>query len=296
MNKIDLHMHSLYSDDGEYTPQMLIDMANKKAISYIAITDHNSTKAYFDNVDKKGIEIIPAIELDVTFQDKDFHLLGYGIDPTSDIFEEIEETILEQELAASQMRLDVIQNILNVYIDKVKLDALSPNGVYVAETICEVIMEDERNRDNPYLKEYYPGGARSDNPYVNFYWDYCAKGKPAYVEIKYITLEDALTIYRKQGALVVLAHPGNNVKENDQLMEDIIDSGIDGIEVYSSYHSAEQIDYYKNYAQSHQLLMTCGSDFHGKTKPRVFMGECRMPKAEEDILINEIRKLMKQST
>lgn len=42
---IDLHMHSLYSDDGEFTPKELVEMCRDKGIEIMAIADHNSVRA-----------------------------------------------------------------------------------------------------------------------------------------------------------------------------------------------------------------------------------------------------------
>ena len=127
-------------------------------------------------------------------------------------------------------------------------------------------------------------GKRSDNPYVNFYWDFCAQGKPAYVEINYISLKEAINIIVDSGGVPILAHPGNNIKEDKQLMESIIKQGIEGLEVYSSYHNKTQVDFYKEIALEKNLLSTCGSDFHGKTKPSIDIGssDCQ---GNEDIII-----------
>lgn len=42
---IDLHMHSFYSDDGEYTPTQLVDMCHESGIQIMAIAHHNWIKA-----------------------------------------------------------------------------------------------------------------------------------------------------------------------------------------------------------------------------------------------------------
>lgn len=291
MNKIDLHMHSRYSLDGEKEVQELIDIAHKNHIETIAISDHNTAVAYRDQYDSKGVEVISAIELDCTFQDKDFHLLGYHIDPTNPIWESVRVCVSEMERTAGKERLDYIQNKMGICIDQAMLDELCPNGVYEAESVCEVALKMPENRNNPYLKEYYPGGKHSVSPLVDFYWEYCAKGKEAYSPIHYMKMEEAIKIYREQNAFIVLAHPGNNVKEDEQLMKDIVALGIDGIEVYSSYHTQEQIDHYYQVAKDNHLIMTCGSDYHGKTKPHVIMGECKMPTEEEAKLIAYLKTL-----
>ena len=85
MNKsyIDLHMHSLYSDDGEFTPGQLVEMCHEAGVKIMAIADHNWVKA-IDEAKKKAEELkikyIPAIEIDCTYKEINLHVLGYGID------------------------------------------------------------------------------------------------------------------------------------------------------------------------------------------------------------------------
>ncbi len=293
MNKIDLHMHSQYSLDGEKSVKELIAIAKQNAIEVIAIADHNSTQAYQDITGNEEVRIIPAIELDCSFQDRDFHLLGYFIDPFHPIWNKIHTCVDEMEKRSGMERLQYIQNEMGIKINHEKLKQLCPNGIYEAESVCEVALSEEENRNNPYLKEFYPGGKHGVSPLVDFFWEYCAKGKIAYSEMKFMPMEEAIRIYREQNAFIVLAHPGNNVKEEDSLLEDIIALGIDGLEVYSSYHSDAQIQYYAAAAKKHNLIMSSGSDYHGKTKPNVIMGECRMPKQEEEKLLHFINNYTK---
>ena len=42
---IDLHMHSRYSDDGEFTPSELIEQCAEKGVSIVSVTDHNCVRA-----------------------------------------------------------------------------------------------------------------------------------------------------------------------------------------------------------------------------------------------------------
>ena len=157
------------------------------------------------------------------------------------------------------------------------------------EIIAEVALQDERN--HPLMKEYLPGGSRSDNPFVNFYWDYCAQSKPAYVPIHYISLKEAVDMIHAAGGIAVLAHPGNNTKENLSLIDAIFAYDVKGMEVYSSYHSPEQIAFYKDYAEQHYLMITMGSDFHGKTKPSIALGGSHCP--DTSLYENAILSLIK---
>ena len=42
--KIDLHMHSNISNDGEFSPKELVEMCNSAEINVMALADHNSVR------------------------------------------------------------------------------------------------------------------------------------------------------------------------------------------------------------------------------------------------------------
>ena len=44
MKKLDLHMHSKYSDDGQYEPIELLKMCKAAGLDMMAIADHNSVR------------------------------------------------------------------------------------------------------------------------------------------------------------------------------------------------------------------------------------------------------------
>jgi hypothetical protein len=59
----------------------------------------------------------------------------------------------------------------------------------------------------------------------------------------------------------VLAHPG--LIKNRECISNIIDMGIEGIEVYHSKHDNKTIRYALKLAAERKLLITGGSDCHG---------------------------------
>lgn len=291
MSKIDLHMHSCFSDDGEFTPEEIIDRAIKNNVEIISISDHNSVRAvdralsYSKN---KNIKVVPGIEIDCTFNKRNLHLLGYNIDYKSKDFYNIEEDILNQEKRASKEKIRLIKEYTGLNILEDEVIKRSSNGVVTGELIAEILLEDSENRKSLILKPYLEGGNRSDMPYVNFYWDYFAQGKPAYVPIKFISLEEAIRLIHKNGGKAVIAHPGNNLKDKLDLIDNLIEEGIEGIEVFSSYHTKEQIEYFYTKAIKNNMIITCGSDFHGKTKPNIEIGRFKFE--PRDISIDKILK------
>lgn len=282
-NFIDLHIHSIFSNDGEFTPAELVRRCREAGIKIMSITDHNSVKANREakmEADKVGIKYISGIEIDCTFAGVNLHLLGYGIDEESSDFKALEERILSGERTASYSRLDLTRR-LGFDISRAELNAISNiddgSGIWTGEVFAEIMLEKEEYRNHELLTPYRKGGKRSENPYLNFYWDYYAQGKPCYVEVKFPELDEAVSIVRKNGGKAVLAHPGNNLKYRYELFEEIVKCGIDGVEVFCSYHNETASRYFYEQAEKHSLIITCGSDYHGKIKPSVHLGETGCP-------------------
>lgn len=275
MKNIDLHMHSNISNDGDFSPAELMKMCSKAGIKTAALADHNSVRGVAEAIkegEKFGVKVIPAIEIDCTYKEYNLHVLGYNIDYNNKIFEKIEKNVFEQELKAGDKRMALVKKA-GIFFDEEKVRKLSYDGTITGEMIGEAAIEDERNRENPLITPYLEGGTRSNNPYVNFYWDWCSKGKPAYVPIKYITLKEAIDIIHKTGGKAVLAHPNNNIGMNEEIFKEIAAEGIEGVEVFSSYHSKENAEFFLKMAEKYNVSVTCGSDFHGKTKPAIKLGE-----------------------
>lgn len=282
---IDLHMHSKYSDDGEFTPTQLVEQCHEAGIRIMAIADHNSVKAIDEAKEaavKLNIEYISAVEIDCTYKGINLHVLGYGIDYHDDDFIVLEENILNQELACSKEKVK-LTNELGFEVDLTALDNLSDNGVYTGEMFGEVLLNDPRYLEHPLLNPYRNGGSRSDNPYVNFYWDFYAQGKPCYTRIVYPSLQETIALIKKHGGIVVLAHPGNNLKGQFEIFDEMVELGVEGVEAFSNYHSSEAVEYFYQAGKKHNILITCGSDYHGKTKPAIDLGECCCTIDEHDI-------------
>lgn len=293
MTRLDLHMHSKYSIDGEYEPIQLLEMGKQAGLDMMAIADHNSVRGSriaLAHQKEIGIACIPAIEIDAVSQGVGYHILGYGIDVHHPVFDEIEENVVTQERIASRKRMELVRN-MGIAFDDARIQELSVvEGIVTGEMIAEAAMDYDKEHQNPWLQPYYPGKERGDNPYVNFYWDICAPGKPAYVEVVYPSVADIVKLLHEQKALAIVAHPGMNAKEKEERIQDLLALGVDGFEVFSSYHTPQQTRYYYDIAKQHGLYMTCGSDFHGKTKPSVSIGMCTMEEEAAVTLTNTLQK------
>lgn len=285
MTYLDLHMHSSYSADGEHSPAELVRLCHGRGIRVMALTDHNSIRGVAEataSAKRYGIHVVSGIELDCTYNDVNLHILGYGV-REDQLYHDYEKRIEEQEIYAGTRRMELVEK-LGIAFSRDRVREISGYGIITGESIAEAALEEESNRSHPLMKEYYDNGKRSDNPYVNFYWDLCAKGKPAYVPIEYMTLSEAVTLITDTGGVPVFAHPGQNIGRDEALLTGIIAEGVAGIEAMSSYHDASTVSFYLRKTKEMGLFYTAGSDFHGRTKPSITLGVKEAKGREEEIL------------
>jgi predicted metal-dependent phosphoesterase TrpH len=91
MLKLDLHVHSCYSDDASGTPEELIKSLKKQGLQGMALTDHNtldgSLKAYKNK--PKDFIVIPSMEIST----KDGHLLALNVLKPIQRDRTVEETV-----------------------------------------------------------------------------------------------------------------------------------------------------------------------------------------------------------
>nr|HUM34273.1 PHP domain-containing protein [Candidatus Saccharicenans sp.] len=74
---VDLHVHSYFSCDGDYSPRDLVSMAREHGFRAIAIADHDTVEAYPEALragEEAGVEVIPSIEITTVFDGREFHL------------------------------------------------------------------------------------------------------------------------------------------------------------------------------------------------------------------------------
>lgn len=296
MSKIDLHIHSYFSSDGEFAPREIIARCKALDMELVAIVDHNSVKGVAEAVDAAGeLRVISGVELDCVYKGRNFHLLGYNFDYTREEFDSVEQDILRQERDAAKEKIRLFKNVTGLPVNEEEVFAAADKGVVTGELIAQILLDREDAGQYEELRPYLPGGAKSDMPNVRFYWDFFSEGKPAYVPIHYLSLRDAANLIHSTGGIAVLAHPGQNLGGDDQLLEGIISEKIEGIEVFSSYHSRQEAAHYLNFAMRNNLLVTCGSDFHGRHKPNIVLGGHGAQWKDHELLAGIEKELLKQA-
>lgn len=270
--KLDLHTHSSVSD-GSFSPDKILAKAAELNLKYLSITDHDS----IDGLDQiteipNGIKFINGVEISAEFP-KTLHILGYNFNTQN------------KKLRNALQKLQDYRKKRN----RKMLQKLAENGFHISQQELEIEAKGEivgrpHFANLLYKKDY----VKSYQEAFDLYLD---KGKPFYMNKKRLAPKLAIELILQAGGIPILAHP-YQTKLNDEDLENLIrelkDYGLLGIEVYYSQHSPQQITQYLSYAKKYDLLITAGSDFHGTNKPHIQLG-IEVPKKHLEGFLEKIR-------
>jgi predicted metal-dependent phosphoesterase TrpH len=244
--KADLHTHTYYSD-GKYSPAELVERAGTCGIRFLSITDHDNVDGIeeaIETANQLGIELIPGVELSSEHKDREVHILGYFFDYKNP---ELQEYLIKFR----QLRLKRAEKIVE------KLNTMS-----IPLKMADVLL---KTKGNASIGRPHIAIALLENNYIGNYYEafvrYIGDNKPAYEKKPNISTKEAINLIANAGGLSFIAHPGKAIR--DEMLIEIIELGIDGIEVIHPSHSSEMISYFQDFVGQYFLLESGGSDFHG---------------------------------
>lgn len=263
---IDMHTHTNYSD-GDLSPQELIRLAIDRGIGTIAITDHDTIegiKKFNRNeniIVNSGIEIINGIELSAKTNKGIMHILGYGID--------LNNKALNKKMTV--LRDNSINSVLSI-MEQIKRDY----GIRFGFDDIKELVNTNHNLGRPDLAKLCVKYGYATTVQDAFDKYLIAAHNKTRQNGKGLQYQECLELIKSSGGIPVLAHPKSlelSEKEFLILLKEMISCGLKGIEVYHSSHSKKEMDYYLEIANKYGLLISGGSDFHGKSvKPDIELG------------------------
>jgi 3',5'-nucleoside bisphosphate phosphatase len=244
--KADLHLHTSYSD-GKHTPAELFELASKKKIGILSVTDHDNFEgsvemSKFDG--KNGFRVIPGIELSAEFHGREIHILGYGINFNSSTLKKHLELI-------KKLRISRFEKILK------KLSGLGVN-LNSAELLNKFAVSCSIGR--PHIAKQLVSKGFVKN-YKAAFTKYIGDNKPAYVEKDNLNYKTIIEIIKKSGGTAYVAHPSTYFRESALL--ELKKAGIEGIEAVHPSHTENMTKKYSDLAEKHRFFICGGSDFHG---------------------------------
>jgi len=244
--KADLHMHSTYSD-GLYTTNELIDMAKNNGVDIIAITDHDtvgdidSAIAYGKT---QGIRVLPAIELSTLEQQKSVHVLGYFTDQSYHS-KELVDYFVDIKLKRENRAKKMIANLHNYFDIDISYEQVKSfaRGIIARPHIAKAIQTNYPQYDHNYIFTHFIGD-----------------DSLAYVPSVELPVQDGIELLRRNHCVIVLAHP---TLLKPHIKQTVMTYPYDGLEAKYPLNKPGEEEFFIQFANEHNQIITGGSDFHG---------------------------------
>jgi len=256
----DLHTHT-YHSDGTRSPKEVVDVALANGIEILAISDHDNLAAYFEiktYADSKGVTLIPATELSCAYEGVDIHILAYAFDPHD---ERIEKRLRVFRDARQTRGRRIVERLraLGYNISSERVEQLAAGGAVGRPHIARALVEAK------YVESVSDAFDKLLRP-----------GKPGYVEKDRFAIDEAVALMKATGGVTSIAHP-TLYPDHARIVPELLDAGIDGIEVLHPDVDEESRQTYSQIARFRGKMLTGGSDDHGTVKTTETLGTIKVP-------------------
>lgn len=275
---IDMHIHSTYSD-GELNLEEIVKGLKENNVGIFSITDHDNIESSknINNINLDGLEYYSGVEISSIYNGYKMHILGYNYELTTELEKLINE-INEKRIIRFINNMDYIRKNKNVNMSDSEIETLINSGITIG-----------RPNIVSFLLKHGYGESRKD-AYLKYVKDY--KNSVIYRA----DLENVIDILKKSNAKIILAHPKKIEKDYnidiEEILPELVKLGIDGVEIFNNIHTLYDVNKYRKLSEKYNLLMSCGSDYHGiNVKPDVILGGCSREKTNVKTisLVNKLR-------
>lgn len=259
----DLHTHSTASD-GQYTPTELIQMAKRRGLEVLALTDHDTMDGLEEAVhagQRCGLSVIPGVELSAK-EYPTLHILGYGFSMNAPPLTEL--------CRRMKARRDERTGRLLAFLGQKGIELTAGE---VEELVGGDIIGRPHFAQAMVQRGYVVTNQEAFDRYLDTeeYHEKVDRDKPS--------VQECIRAIKASSGKVSLAHPyqiGIGEDGLDKLVGELASCGLDAIECYYPQYTPEQQEFYCHLAEKYRLNQTGGSDFHGeRVKPDI--GLARWP-------------------
>ena len=243
---IDLHLHTTASD-GALPPAQLVERAAAVGITTLAVTDHDTVAGLAEAraaAEPRGMTFVNGIEITAVEAERDVHVLGYFFDP--------EHEGLQRFLQAQ--REDRVRRVREM---TARLAAL---GLPIdADPLVQLGLESGRSVGRPHVAAALvsAGYVRTRDEAFDRYLE---RSGPAFVPRRGAPVAEVVRVLAAAGGVASLAHPG--LTQVDELIPGFARAGLAAIEARHSDHAPHTEERYRQFARTHSLAVSGGSDFH----------------------------------
>ncbi len=262
----DLHSHSTASD-GTLSPADLVARAHRAGVQVLALTDHDTTSGLPEaqrSARALGMEVVPGVEVSVTWGGRTVHILGLGVDVAAEGLQRgLAGLRAFRDWRAGEIARRLERHGIPGAYDGARRYA---SGNIVGRThFARYIVERGLAKDlRDVFKRFLVGN------------------KPGHVPGQWAGLDEVVGWITGAGGQAVIAHPGRyklTATRLRQLFGEFRECGGEGVEVVSGSHSSQDCLVMAAHARSFGLLASAGSDYHGPENPWLELG--RLPALPE---------------
>lgn len=247
--KINLHIHSNHSLDGEFDVNELIDRFKREKFDIISITDHNICQAYKELKSSNDIKVINGIEADAIINNHTYDFLCYDFD-----LDNVYQYALEKYETVEKRQKKIFNALVELcqtkQIELNNIDSYNPNKEYAHATIYRML-----NRE--FLDTYKILSVG------DFYrLSTIDETFPLYLDMQIVwpDIRELLDVIRSNNGKVFLAHPYRYNQPVKTVLDEAKDF-VDGIEICNNPETKEEVEFLYKYAKDNNLLVSCGSDY-----------------------------------
>ncbi|TPF94350.1 PHP domain-containing protein [Bifidobacterium sp. UTBIF-78] len=253
----DIHCHTVFSD-GTETPTTLAEQSKALGLCGVAISDHDTTAGWGEAeaaARQVGLPLLRGTEITATDEDLSVHMLGYQYDPANAHIVNLFETTRAARLRRTQRMVELLSRDYPIswqsVLDQVKEGGKTTIGrPHIADALVSAGVYENRS-------QAFADAVNSASKY--------------YIPTPSPTTHEVVAAVKEAGGVVIIAHAGD-LSRNPRLMTDaqieaLADEGLDGLEVWHRGNPPEQRERLLDICRRRHLLVTGGSDWHGKGKP-----------------------------
>ena len=246
--KINLTLQSDYSLKTKGTVQEVLNEFHDFDI--ISIADHNSVKSCYE-LKSTSVKCLTGLEADAVVGEYTFDYLCYGFNVP-----EVDAWVSQKFMTIPERQKLIFDRLVKICQEKeIHLDmsvAYVPEKEYAHDAIFRMLSADFKEQNKlANTDDFYRKGTMDKSFLLylnmNFLWP---------------DLKELIDVIHKNGGLVFLAHP-KRYKFDYKLALELNKDLVDGVEISNQPESPEEVAELYNYAASHNLKVTYGTNYNG---------------------------------
>jgi predicted metal-dependent phosphoesterase TrpH len=252
---VDLHLHTLASD-GAWTPSALIDHLAGRGFRVAAVCDHDTQRSVVQAIElgkSRGVHVIPGVEVTCGWNDRQLHILCYGVRPdrTDEASADFRALMNRIDLRLQEVAADAARRIEADGKPLTNLDDVRAGRPLWPFHVLSAAIE----------MKHVPNLTKAAELVVTLGGTFTAE----------LPLGEVVAAVHKAGGVCSIAHPGRadavGIVSEEDIDRIVAETGMDGIEAHYRSYSDQQTALYRRLAAERGMFVSAGSDSHAPHRP-----------------------------